>query len=992
MKKFAKWLVMILVVSCICALTLFATGCGSKDKSAKSVTISDSGEIIVTYDDDTTTNLGKVDLVKSGKMENGKLVLTLTNGQTITCDVVGAVKTVTSIEVVDNVLKITYSDTTTSTYPLGTASTCEHKNLIYKEQVEHKMNKDGSFENGIYLELCPDCGYTKTVVGVHHDYKDAEVAPTCLEKGYTAHVCKVCDYVGDKTDYVDALGHKFVEKPLLPDNAEDWCVNGGYTVERCAVCDAPSGKPSYFRETGLGHISAAWTLITAEERDAAAPGVLEGKCDNCETLQRYDLPAYMDEKGNVIGEDYKLVKIERESCGEEGKAEITISKDGQTFTLKNVKTPKGNHTLNNKVVNVEKDGVNGVLMFDDDAAFTASKLSLFADKDLSCKESVPAQFTCEVCNKPVLVNVQKKHTRPTDEKKITTIKEVTCTDNGELEYACSECCTGDETVTEIVKALDHKYDYKVVEPTTKDGTYRIDITCTREGCVWPGESLKDLTDVKKTVVTEATCENEGTTRYEYKDADGLHTINQTVAKLAHTLLKDSGAKVEMPAKKEDGKAIVYDYNSFKSEKGMTWFIEGEATCKENINGSFKCATCEKPVLLSFSIPHTAPKDVKYTVDKATCTEAKKTLPYTCTVCGEEEVVDTIQEALGHIYKYTPNDDDEGTIDVTCTREGCTSSFEPIKFDSKPEYKEVIPASCDAVGSATYTGKVNGEEKVVTVEIPKAPHTTAHGKEYYSMGDAPSTDTDISLFADQAPACGEEPAMGQFHCAVCNKDVLVKVKAPHTKPSKIADENIVKATCTKSGMITYDCTKCDAKGLTETIDPIGHDLTATVENGYVVVTCKTEGCDLHTTPAKEPLKAWDAKVNGKNYYTEIAHKDADCGSDGYVRYSFTYTFTYYKTWTDVTAKTEKVEVEFKNLVADKVTSATGHKNFVQEEVVDDDGNTKLIDKIFTEEIERTIDGKKVVYIVKYKKCAECGAYILDGEPTVKPEEDNTSAAA
>ena len=69
---------------------------------------------------------------------------------------------------------------------------------------------DGSYDEVVYCSVCGAeiSRERKTVAALGHDYVDSITAPTCTEKGYTTHTCKVCGeaYVDSE---VAALGHDY---------------------------------------------------------------------------------------------------------------------------------------------------------------------------------------------------------------------------------------------------------------------------------------------------------------------------------------------------------------------------------------------------------------------------------------------------------------------------------------------------------------------------------------------------------------------------------------------------------------------------------------------------------------------------------------------------------------------------------------------------------------------------------------------------------------
>ena len=983
MKKFAKWLVMILVVSCICALTLFATGCGEKNKTAKSVTISDNGEIVVTYDDDTTASLGKVGLVKSAEMKDGKFVLTLTDGKTVECPVAAAAKTVVSIKTVGNELEITYSTGDVEKISLGASVTCDHKNATYVEQVAHKLNADGkTFTNGIYLELCPDCGYAYTFVGVRHKDVNTVVKPTCTAEGYTVVECSVCHYIeGDKKDVVPALGHKKVNKPVLNMATDkNWCEKGGYTVVECDVCGETLSDPFYLDEKDAeGHKYKSMELITKPAYNAST-GLLRGLCDVCGKADDIKMDPCK------TGAGYELISISEGSCGSAKKATYKYTYEGFTFEIKDVDVPAGKHTLNGVEMDAEKDGVDGAFLFADDAAFKASGMKLFADETLSCGSKAHASYKCEACGEDVLVTVIKQHVRPAnvpDDNKHAA----TCTEDGYWEYSCSAC--GNEHAKEIIPATGHNYEYTVTPKTSEDDnttTYDIDGVCSV--CKDHVEHL-NLTDVVYTKV-EATCTKAGNEHYEAIDEDGnTLSIDQPIAKLPHKLVKSDNTEVEMPEKDNNG-TIYYDYTKF--EGSVKLFADTEPSCKATFAAQFTCKDCGESVLRQFKVPHTAPAGTK--VSDLTCTTDAVREDYTCTVCNLPQTGEVVTKAPGHAFAYEEAKEVDGkwVINGKCTAKNCDAT-DSITFDKKPTTTILEDATCTTKGKVRYIGLVNDERTIKEASLAMLPHETSAGEKFLTGARVPLGTKGVTVFADQPAGCGKEPANGKFVCKVCDQDVLVKVYAPHKQPATIPEANKKAATCTEYGYVEYTCTECNTPNCKDYTNPVGHTLTATVDSakGTVTIKCTVEGCDMKPivkqlpAPVKADTDATKINVGADKFYTELETRPATCGEVGSAKYSFKWTEKYDITkMVDDEEKTEIITWTSEVLEYVVTLPATGHKYVT---VKDEKGND--VDAEYKVEVVRGDD----TYIVTYKKCKECGKYIFVNEEKKDPAttEDTSDAA-
>lgn len=165
-----------------------------KDVFITSIKVNDKGEIVAVYNDGITAVLGSIGSVQSGEMKDGKFILTFIDGQIITCDVAAATDTVVSIKTAGNIVEVEYDDGHIDKIMVGNNSVaCRHENASYIEEVAHTMKTDGTFTNGVYLEICPDCGYAYTFVGVIHSFEKTDGTSSCANDGYTKK-CTVCGY------------------------------------------------------------------------------------------------------------------------------------------------------------------------------------------------------------------------------------------------------------------------------------------------------------------------------------------------------------------------------------------------------------------------------------------------------------------------------------------------------------------------------------------------------------------------------------------------------------------------------------------------------------------------------------------------------------------------------------------------------------------------------------------------------------------------------
>lgn len=880
MKKFAKWLVMILVVSCICALTLFATGCGEKAKSVKSINVNDKGEIVAVYDDDSVATLGNVGFVKSAEVKGDKFVLTLSDGKTIEVPVASTTvtKSVVAIEKDGNVLKITYSDKTTGEIKLGEDSVaCDHKNAHYVEEVAHTMKADKTtFTNGVYLMLCPDCGYAYTFVGVRHDIKEVPHAATCTEDGYVAQECTVCGYQKNVEAGEKALGHVTVLAPAGKADA-NWCVNGGYAVEICERCKEVVGETKLVK--GVGHKATEWTVV--KKPTAKDAGKAQSYCSVCNEKFEADLP--------VLGsKEYKLDVIDaKKSCSDVGKANYEITLNGLAVKFE-AEIPATDHTLDGKLI-------------DDDLVYTidpeVSKIQVVGNREITCSlDGVEGWFTCEECDKVIVVKVRVNHAPKADTKTEIT-KQPTCTEEGTLHIETCKYCG--ESADEPIPAKGHVPTYKFVKEVDKvngKDAYTMYTTCSVCKAAI-GEAKEHITDIK-VETTPATCIAEGKEVYTYVENGETKTAEAVLPIVAHKL---DGKDMDDTAKYD---LTVWTNIQQSGNKKVESCADGEGT------GYFTCDTCQKVIIVTVFYPHTRPTE-GVTEEKATCT-TEGTLHYTCAKegCGAE--VNETTPALGHDYDYKFDLEEavegETTKKYTLTKSCKRCDLEPeVKHHLENVKETTIPATCTEKGSTTYTYTENGVTITVVVELPITAHKLngefAPDDEIYHLGNG------VELSGNSTPSCDEdgEPGTGYFVCDDCKKIIIVKVRSEHGK-IVVNKEESKAATCEEKGLNVFHCNDCN-KDYRKDIPALGHDWTyaAEVKDDGVTVVMNKHCSRCNKDEVDTDLPAINS-AEGKTFYTENKISEPTCAKAGETKYTFTYNEKEYT----VTVRTVSDEHNFTHI--------------------------------------------------------------------------------
>lgn len=917
MKKFAKWLVMVFVVSCICALVLCATGCGKKDKAIKSVVVNNNGELVAEYDDGTNDVLGTLGNVKSAEEKDGKLVITLKDGSTITCDTAATVgKTVKSISVTaTGVLHVEYTDGTTEDLDVNNAG-CKHENVKYIEAIKHTgvKNEDGTytFTDGVYIVACLDCGYTKSEVGVHHDLVSTVVKPTCTEEGYTTVKCMTegCAYEEEHTETVPALGHKYDKHDVILEPSKTICEDGAMTVDVCSVC---GDTVSHWTEP-TGH-----TLVLDYEHmrkpSATVAGSIVGKCSVCDNEITLDLPVLTD------GKYTKTDVSERVNCTDLGKDKYSIVinyKDHDYSVEFEVAGVAGKHTLNNVEYNAG-----------DEIIITDENKDLFKPLNgakVVCNNTVEAVFTCDKCHNLITVNVKKDHVEKANTRKV--VKPATCTEEGEETFECDADNGGcGETVTVTTPKVAHTYEIKGTPVKADDGTLTIVFKCKFCPDTITKEHVEIINDQKPT------CINEGV--YTWK-IDGKEETFTYAPKTAHSIVK--GETVAEGAE-------VY-FEDYKDTAATIKTLNGkEPTCKDGgVPAIYVCAECGEFITINAVAHHLMPEDEsKITKVPATCTEGG----YWSYVCAREDCSKTVTDhetlALGHDFNdYKVVYDTEDATKVVAIESKCSRCDEVDHIACiKADYEELAPATCINEGLGVWhcviTAATETDAAVtmdINVTLPKTAHSRLVDGELVKVEEGAhliKTDKDTDLrVLNGTPACNKE-AQGVFECAVDGCDVLttVWIKADH-KPDPNKPNNTKYPTCTEDGQYDFTCSSC-GDHITDVIPAKGHKTSVSklVLDGdkfMAVVVCTNEGCT-------DTLPDVDTGLTTASTGVTKVEEAATCQKAGKITYTVVYngkTYTVEKKIDRLTTHIDARDIEWSREIKDadgKLIKTINYKGYI-----------------------------------------------------------------
>ena len=688
-----KALIVLLALCCVIGLAFNLTACTDDTavKGIKSTEINSNGELVITYTDGTTQNLGVVVGQDGDKGDKGDKGETGDKGD----DGVG----IADVKVEGNKMTIIYTDGTSESFDLPSiADTCDHADAVSYVLEPHSYDPvTKKFTDGVTLTVCNDCGWAQLEYGVKHEFEETVVAPTCTTEGYTTKLCKVCGYQEGKTDVKPALGHDYNVEPtwtVIP--GVDPCTEGAMWVYLCA-----NGCGTGISEVGepVGHDVTAWTSSDAgetvyESANFTKPAALTGECNRCGKPVTKELPAFATEGAYTM-----TVATPAADCNDNEIVKYTYTAEDteQTFSWL-VKLPAVGHHLdgeaiaNNAVVSVDNDTYN-----EGSHSYTYGKdgglVYIPEGTTITCADGTTVQgyYICDDCEGLVPVQVKVAHTKPADAtvdeetysafadataaaaqaatdyaagKKVVYTVAPTCESKGFEAYYCTVCKKG--VYDELPMVADHKYTY-TAKVEQAEGKEVLKLTGT---CVWCGEPTKEITlEDFTTDTTPATCTSEGKTVYEGTYEGQPIKVESTIAKLDHN---------------KKGKAfkagVEYNYNEVKDYVVLE--ADKELTCADGgITAGIVCDTCGGLVTFTVRIPHTAPDVEKTTegttidaavtalkggaanvyVKKATCEEAGFKA-YKCAKCSKivvetdaesaEEAIDGVDYVVSDSYKAT----------------------------------------------------------------------------------------------------------------------------------------------------------------------------------------------------------------------------------------------------------------------------------------------------------------------------------------------------
>ena len=621
-------------------------------------------------------------------------------------------------------------------------------------------------EDGEQERSCSACGIVEKKSIEKTGHKDSEwktvQQPTCTENGQRVCECERCGKVL-ATEAIEAIGHQPVTEIVDETN----CMEEGHCKVVCSVCDALLNEIVI---PAKGHTPGEW--VTEKEANCTEEGLRVRYCEKCGDAVESEMT---EATGHKEGE----WKTETEpTCEGEGERDQYCSVCGEVINVQYL-VPLGHSFGEWSVVReatAEEEGLEERICSvcdakeeraipiigheENDHVFDGDEEYVIAP---TCTKSGVRRIYCSVegCDAYVEESVPPKGH---GEGEWETIKEATCTEDGEEALVCEDC--GVKFESRVLPARGHSYgEWEVtLEPTCTMPGKRIQ-TCSECGQNNTQVILQKAHEFSDwDVIKDATCTGEGSRERICENCNAVETE-------------------VIPAKGHDG---------------GEWVVTTEATCTEEGVREKHCTACGE--LLASEPIEKADHSVENwtTIDDATCQKDGKK-EGKCGNCGET-VIQTIP-ATGHIVGEEP----VITVEPSCEKEGergfrCESCGEVFSPETVPalghDYSEPVitkEPTCTEAGEQVQTCSRCTEERRTTI--------SAKG---HSYGEAVIV----------RPALYKESGLAVRTCEECGDEleiVLAELGDAHIHNFSGEKETITAATCTDGGEAQIHCSDrtCDA---------------------------------------------------------------------------------------------------------------------------------------------------------------------------------------
>ena len=642
----------------------------------------------------------------------------------------------------------------------GAAEPCAHEKMTEVVVVEASCE-----QNGLLRRVCDNCNFyeEKEISALGHNCIVTDTKePTCTEDGYTTYKCSRCEY--GYTEKQNMLGHNCI----VTDTKEPTCTEDGYTAYKCSRCEYGYTE----KLDKLGH--------EIVHHNGKTPTCLETGYEAYDTCSRCDYSTYK-ELGKVE-HNYMLSAKTEPTCISDGKEEYECT-----------------YCLDKYEVTLPMLGHNCIVT---------------DTKEPTCTADGYTTYKCSRCE----YGYTEKRDKLGHEIVHHEGKTSTCLEVGYEAYdTCSRCDYS--TFTELGR-LSHEY--------SSDWTVDLDATCSREGkksrhCLYCSATTEETAipktahREKRTLLKEATCDNDGVAQYECLDCGEKR--EEALPMSGHSYIETSRSN---PSCETSGKivyvcekcgknsvtvipALGHEFGTLIEELAPTCSLYGQ-------KAHYKCQRCgeyfdeyknditEEDIIIDKK-PHeySSPKVIK----KSTCQE-KGELLYTCLRCASPYTETT--EKSPHVLRFVTGKAATCIEDGFADYEECSvcdystmSVIEKYGHDYCPDWIVSDYPTCESAGSKPHVCRRCGQNDGMVI-MEKLGH-------------------DFVKFEDVQPTCENSGERGHRECRRCGKvekEILPAIGHRYEQVSK------TQPTCISDGFIVYECANC-GRTKEEALFMLGHEL-------------------------------------------------------------------------------------------------------------------------------------------------------------------------
>ena len=799
-------------------------------------------------------------------------------------------------------------------------ATGEHIYANEVSRVEATCTADGE------VIMACGCGAEEITVipATGHSYNSNVTAPTCTKQGYTTYTCSAC-YDNYTLDYVDALGHNFIDGV-------------------CEYCE--TSKTSFYLISNDEHPSMG-DIITVEVgilNNTGIGGLTIDIVYDSTVLKALSVKSKPLGGTHNINYDENKVRYLNVVSGE-------ITDAGIVLTIEfEVLNPNACEMYIDFVEIFDADYVpvpvnSNILYLCSSYCENDEHEYITVSTEATCIKQGYTTYICSLCGDSYVSNYVDALGYHSYNSFIT---EPTCTEQGYTTYTCSGC--GDSYTTDEVPALGHNYvdgvcEYCGERSENPSGTCGENVTWTFEtstgiltisgtGEMYNFEELnirpweEYITDITSIII------NDGPTSIEYAAFYGCSNLKSvTIPDSVTSISQYAFAECSVLTDADFGNGVTSighsAFNGCTSLKSIT-IPDGVTTIKSS---TFEDCTSLASITIPDSVT-TIGSDAFYGCSSLTSI----TIPDSVTTIGDgafracESLTNIIVDNNNSYYssdnygvlfnknKTTLVGYPAGNKRTSYTIPDSATSISDNAFYSCKNLVNVTIGDCvTTIGSAFLNCT-----SLINITIPDGV-TSIESWTFYRCTALTSITisesvTSIGMCAFEGCASltdvyysGTEDQWNELISTIgSNNEKLINATIHYNSHSHIYETSVTVPTCTEQGYTTYTCSVCDDSYISDYIEALGHTAAEAVEENYLAPTCTEKGSKdsvVYCSVCDEELSRETIEIEAFGHTYESVITEPTCTEQGYITYACSVCdYSYDDDYTEALGHTEAEAVE------------------------------------------------------------------------------------